>query len=154
MAEILFYHLEHKPWEQVLPKLITSTLERGWRAVVQVGTAERVEGVSEALWLSLPEDSFLTHGSAADGQGARQPVWLTAGDETPNGATVRFFIEGANVGDVSSLARAVVLFDGADSAAVERARSDWKRFKAEGHVISYWQQDENLRWQDRSQNTG
>jgi DNA polymerase-3 subunit chi len=150
MAEVLFYHLEHKPWAEVLPRLLTATLERGWRAVVQVGAQASVDTVSEVLWTSLPEDSFIAHGSAGDGREAEQPVWLTAGDDTPNGAQVRFFIEGAAIGELAGLKRAVILFDGADQAAVERARSDWKIFKSEGHDISYWQQDENLRWQNKS----
>ena len=150
MAEVLFYHLEHRPWEQVLPRLLAATLERGWRAVVQVGDEAKVEAVSEALWSALPEDSFIPHGTSADGRPEHQPVWITAADETPNGATVRFFIEGASAGEIAALARAVILFDGADALAVERARADWRRFQAEGHAISYWQQDENLRWQNKS----
>ena len=43
-----------------------------------------------------------------------------------------------------------ILFDGRDGAAVATARTDWKRLKAEGHEISYWQQDENHRWQNNS----
>lgn len=150
MTEVLFYHLEHKPWADVLPRLLAATLERGWRAVVQVGPSASVESVSELLWSSLPEDGFLAHGTTADGRGERQPVWLTAGDDAPNGAAVRFYIEGARAEDVDGLQRAVILFDGADSSAVDRAREDWRRFKAGGHAISYWQQDENLRWQNRS----
>jgi DNA polymerase-3 subunit chi len=51
---------------------------------------------------------------------------------------------------VAGLARAAILFDGRDEAAVAAARADWKRLKAEGHEISYWQQDENHRWQNKS----
>ena len=29
---------------------------------------------------------------------------------------------------------------------VARARDDWKRFKGEGHAVSYWRQDESGRW--------
>jgi hypothetical protein len=43
MTEVLFYHLEHQPLERVLPSLVERTLERGWRAVVQAGSEERVE---------------------------------------------------------------------------------------------------------------
>ena len=39
---------------------------------------------------------------------------------------------------------------GRDEAAVATARTEWKRLKAEGHEISYWQQDENYRWQNKS----
>ena len=149
MAEIMFYHLEHKPWEQVLPGLLSKALERGWRCVVQIGREERVEEISELLWKS-DSDVFLTHGTRADGMAIMQPIWLTAGTDNPNNATVRFFIEGAVVGDVSGLARAAILFDGRDETAVATARNDWTRLKAEDHEISYWQQDENYRWQNKS----
>jgi DNA polymerase-3 subunit chi len=149
MAEIMFYHLEHKPWEQVLPRQLATALERGWCCVVQVGREERVEEVSEILWKN-EADIFLTHGCKADGKADRQPIWLTAETDNPNSATVRFFIEGAAVGDVAGLTRAAILFDGRDEAAVVTARTDWKRLKAEGHEISYWQQDENHRWQNKS----
>ena len=36
MTEVLFYHLEQQPLEKVLPTLVERTLQRGWRAVVQV----------------------------------------------------------------------------------------------------------------------
>jgi DNA polymerase III subunit chi len=149
MAEIIFYHLEHKPWEQVLPGQLSKALERGWRCVVQIGKEDRVEEVSELLWKSEAE-VFLAHGTKADGKADNQPIWLTAETDNPNNATVRFFVEGAVVGDISALTRAAILFDGRDETAVAAARADWKRLKAEGHEISYWQQDENYRWQNRS----
>jgi DNA polymerase III subunit chi len=149
MADVLFYHLEHKPWEQVLPRLLAQALTRGWRSVIQVGDADKVEQVSEVLWAS-DADPFLPHGTAADGRAALQPVWITAGDDNPNASSVRFFIEGAALGELGALERAIILIDGADEGAVERARSDWKRLKDEGHAISYWQQDEKLRWINRS----
>jgi DNA polymerase-3 subunit chi len=149
MAEIMFYHLEHKPWEQVLPGQLSKALERGWRCVVQIGKGDRVDEVSELLWKS-DADAFLPHGTKADGMAHMQPIWLTAETDNPNNATVRFFIEGAVVGDVSGLTRAAILFDGRDETAVAAARNEWKRLKSEGHEISYWQQDENYRWQNKS----
>jgi DNA polymerase III subunit chi len=149
MTEISFYHLEHKSWEQVLPKQLSTALERGWRCVVQVGDAARVEEISELLWKN-DADLFLTHGTKADGRADQQPIWLTAEAENPNAANVKFFIEGAPVDDVAGLTRAVILFDGHDEAAVTRAREDWKRFKAQGFEISYYQQDENHRWVNKS----
>jgi DNA polymerase III subunit chi len=149
MTEIMFYHLEDKPWEQVLPGQLSKSRERGWRCVVQVGNTDKVEEVSEVLWKS-DSDIFLAHGTEADGKAERQPVWLTATAENPNSANVRFFIEGAVIEDVTGLTRAVILFDGRDGEAVARAREDWKRFKAQGHDISYYQQDEHLRWVNKS----
>jgi DNA polymerase III subunit chi len=149
MTEISFYHLEHKPWEQVLPKQLSTALERGWRCVVQAGDPARVEEISELLWKN-DVDLFLVHGTKADGRANQQPIWLTAESENPNAANVKFFIEGASVEDVEGLIRAVILFDGHDEAAVARAREDWKRFKAQGFEISYYQQDENYRWVNKS----
>ncbi len=153
MAEIMFYHLEHKPWEQVLPGQLAKSLERGWRCVVQLGSEGRVEEVSDLLWKN-ESDMFLAHGTKADGMAHMQPIWLTAETDNPNNATVRFFIEGAVIGDVSGLTRAAILFDGRDETAVAAARAGWKRLKAEGHEISYWQQDENYRWQNKSKTGG
>ena len=149
MTEIYFYHLERQTLDQVLPKLLAAGLERGWRAVVQAGSAERAEALSSLLW-TFSDDAFLPHGTRADGLAELQPVWLTALDENPNSANVRFYVDGAAVGGISGLTRAVVLFDGADEAGLARAREDWKRFRAEGHAVRYWQQDEEGRWQDRA----
>lgn len=144
-----FYHLEQQRLDDVLPRMLQLTLERGGRAVVQAGSPERVEQLVSLLW-TFSDDSFLPHGSKADGAPGLQPVWLTDADETPNGASTRFYVDGAAVGEVAGLERAVIIFDGADEAAVVRARYDWKRLKSAGHAISYWQQDENKRWVNRA----
>ena len=47
-TEALFYHLERHPLEVVLPQLLLRTLERGWRAVVQAGSEERLEAAVRA----------------------------------------------------------------------------------------------------------
>ncbi len=99
--------------DQVLPNLLERTLQRGWRAVVQVGTPERVEALDALLW-TYADDSFLPHGSAKDGHPARQPIYLTNGDDNPNGAAVRFLVDGAVAAAFSGYARLVYIFDGRD----------------------------------------
>lgn len=133
----------------MLPRMLSTCLERGWRVVVQAGSEERAEALAALLW-SFDDESFLPHGSKADGYAGLQPVWLTALDENPNGANIRFYVDGAEVGEIEGLERAVILFDGNDSEMVERARADWKRFRAAGHEVSYWQQDDQGRWQNRA----
>ena len=149
MTQVYFYHLERQPLDNVLPQLLEKSLERGWRVVVQAGSAERAEALASLLW-TFSDESFLPHGTRADGFADLQPIWLTAEDENPNAADVRFYVDGAAAGDIDGLTRAVVMFDGHDSEAVERARADWKRFRAAGHEVSYWQQDESGRWQNRA----
>jgi DNA polymerase-3 subunit chi len=149
MTPVFFYHLERQPLESVLPKLLNTSLERGWRVVVQAGSEERSEEIAAQLW-ALEEESFLPHGTKADGFPDLQPIWITAVEENPNNANIRFFVDGAPVGDIAGLTRAVILFDGNDAEAVEAARAGWKRFKSAGHEVSYWQQDEQGRWQNRA----
>lgn len=151
MTEVFFYHLERQGLERVLPKLLLASLARGWRVVVQAGSDERAEALSSLLW-TFEDDAFLPHGTKADGMAEQQPVWLTSLDDSPNGARVRFYVDDCPVGSLDGLERAVILFDGADGEALQRARDGWKRFKAAGHPISYWQQDENGNWKNRAAN--
>ena len=62
MTEVLFYHLQHQPLEAVLPTLLEKTLERGWRAAVQVTTEERMSALDDHLW-TFTDESFLPHGT-------------------------------------------------------------------------------------------
>lgn len=148
-TEVLFYHLERSPLERVLPDLLEKTLERGWRAVVQGGSQERIEALDSILW-TYREDSFLPHGTARDDHGEAQPVYLTCDDETPNGASVRFFVDGAESSDLGGYERVVFLFDGQDETAVARARTQWTSARDAGHAVTYWQQDEQGKWQKKA----
>jgi DNA polymerase III subunit chi len=141
MTEIRFYHLTRKTLEQALPELLEKTLERGWRAVVMAGSLERVEALTQHLWL-YRADSFLPHGNAKDGEGEQQPVWLSVEDERPNGAEILFLTDGALTTRAGEYARVCEIFDGNDESAVAAARERWKTYKAEGHDLSYWQQGE------------
>jgi len=149
VTEVLFYHLTRTPLERVLPDLLEKTRGRGWRAVVQAGSEERVEALDQHLW-TYTEESFLAHGTAKDGAAAEQPIYLTAGPDHPNGAEVRFFVDGAEVGEVAGLTRGVVIFDGRDEAAVAGARTLWRRLSAEGHEVTYWQQNERGRFERKA----
>jgi DNA polymerase-3 subunit chi len=46
--------------------------------------------------------------------------------------------------------RVVHIFDGHDADAVARAREAWSVAKERGLSVSYWQQDENGRWQQKA----
>ena len=145
MTEILFYQLERRPLESALPDLLQRSLDRGWRVVVKVGSDERLEALNAHLW-TYDEASFLPHGAAADGNAAEQPIWLTTGDDNPNGATVRFLVDGAEPADFSGYDRTVFIFDAADAEALGKAREAWKAVQAGGGGATYWRQDENGRW--------
>jgi DNA polymerase-3 subunit chi len=149
ITEVYFYHLERRSLEEVLPTLLELSLKRGWRAAVQAASEERVEALNTLLW-TYREESFLPHGTARDGQPSAHPIYLTAGDDNPNAAHVRFMVDGATLADASPYTRVAYVFDGRDEEAVVRARAEWQAAKAKGYAISYWQQDQGGRWQQKA----
>lgn len=147
MADVLFYHLESQPLERVVPILLEKTLERGWRAVVEVGSADRAEALDRALW-TYRDDSFLPHGVAGGEFDADQPILITTGPDNPNAAQVRFFTDRAVPQTADGYQRIVYLFSGHDPDAVSEAREAWRALRG-GNEVTYWQQDENGRWVKR-----
>ncbi|WDR03579.1 DNA polymerase III subunit chi [Devosia algicola] len=148
MAEVLFYHLEPRPLEAVLPVLLEKTLERGWRAVVEVGSVERAEALDAHLW-TYRDDSFLPHGLASGETDMLQPVLITTGADNPNGATVRFFADRAVPQSAIGYERIVYMFSGLDPDAVSEARLAWKALQLDNDV-TYWQQESSGRWVKRA----
>src|SRR3954471_18326654 len=121
MAEVLFYHLQNQPLEAVLPALLQKSLERGWRAVIQVTTEERLAALDDHLW-TFSDESFLPHGTDREAHAADQPVLITLGSANPNGAAVRFLVEGADLPeDMAAYQRVAILFDGNDIQALALA---------------------------------
>jgi DNA polymerase III subunit chi len=150
MTEVLFYHLQAQPVERVLPVLLEKSVERGWRVVVHSLSEERVDALDAHLW-TFREDSFLPHGTFREPTAADQPVLLTVRDDNPNAATVRFLLDRAPMPeDVGQYERVVLLFDGEDNDAVADARKHWQAARAQGLAVTYWQADDNGRWQRRA----
>jgi DNA polymerase-3 subunit chi len=147
MTQMLFYQLKGQTPEQVLPALLQKSLERGWRVVVQASSEERVEALDAHLW-TWRDDSFLPHGTWRDPEAAEQPIVLTASEENPNGAAVRFLVDGADLTQkTDGYERIVMLFDGDDPDALEAARARWSKAKAEGAEVTYWRAGEGGRWE-------
>jgi DNA polymerase III subunit chi len=141
VAEIGFYHLLTTPLERALPRLLERARAQGYRIVVRAASSERVEHLNTLLW-TWDEASFLAHGSARDGNPASQPIWLSDGQDNPNGATMLVLLDGVEAEDLSSFVRCADFFDGNDAAAVAAARERWRRAAASGHTLTYWQQTE------------
>ena len=150
MTEILFYHLQRQPIERVLPALLEKSLERGWRVIVQAASEERVDALDAHLW-TFRDDAFLPHGVWRDPEAREQPILLTVNDDNPNRASVRFLLDGAAVPtDAAAYERIVLLFDGEDPDAVGTARARWQEAKGSGFEVTYWQPDEQGRWQRKA----
>ena len=146
MTEVVFYQLKGQMPEQVLPTLLRKSLDRGWRVVVQASSEERVEALDAHLW-TWRDDSFLPHGTWRDPEASQQPIVLTAGDHNPNGASIRFLVDGAMMPqDAPAYERLVLLFDGEDLDALDAARTRWTEAKSAGFEVTYWRADESGGW--------
>ena len=148
-TEVNFYHLTKASLEDALPRLLAKTLQAGERAVVMLGSPERVDALNTHLWTFDP-NGFLPHGSAKDGDAARQPVWLTHLDENPNGANFLFVADRAKSEKMDGYKRCFELFDGRDEEAVADTRERWKAYKAAGHTVVYWQQAASGGWEKKA----
>lgn len=149
MTEVRFYHLERSTLESALPTMLERVLERGQRALVVLGTDERLKALNAHLWTYKPE-SFLPHGAAEDGFADKQPIFLATAAAAPNGADVLFLADGARADDLGRFKLCVEMFDGADEAAVTAARERWRAYKDAGHQLTYWRQGDKG-WQKEAE---
>jgi DNA polymerase III subunit chi len=144
MTEVLFYHLERRSLDDVLPGLVERSLARPWRVLIRCESADRAAAIDNLLW-TYDEQSFLPHAQLGDGDTARQPVLITVEEMNANNAHVLFLVGGATTpaweGDlVQLLSRVVVLFDGRDPEALSAARQAWTESTAAGHAVTYWKE--------------
>jgi DNA polymerase III subunit chi len=150
MAEILFFHLQSRPLESVLPTILERALSRGQKVVVEVSSPERLAAVDDHLW-TYSDESFLPHVTAAEPDAAANPIVLTTQVHNPNGAVVRICADGVRIPDaMQDYERVVLIFDGDDPEALAAAREDWKKARASGAAASYWQLDEAGRWEKKA----
>jgi DNA polymerase-3 subunit chi len=150
VTEVRFYHLQSTPLDRALPQLLERTLSRSWRAVVMARSKDRVEALNSLLW-TYSREGFLAHGTAADGNADRQPVWLTESDENPNGASVLFLTDGAGSDHVGDYDLVCEMFDGNDDEALAAARVRWREYLTAGHHLTYGQQSDGGRWEKKAE---
>jgi DNA polymerase III subunit chi len=60
----------------------------------------------------------------------------------PNQAQALFLLDDAEPGGLDGFERCLILFDGAEAAAVAKARERWTALKAKGLPVSYWRQSQ------------
>lgn len=148
MTEIRFYHLRSRTAEQALPGILQKTMDTGRRVVVRCNNEQAVAALNDYLWVFNP-DSFIPHGSAKNGYAANQPVWLTAGNDNPNGADILILTGGAGNDGVEKFGLCCEMLDGRDEEAVTAARARWKEYKEKGFAVAYWQQNDKGGWEQK-----
>jgi DNA polymerase-3 subunit chi len=148
MTEIRFYHMERQGIEQVLPSLLMKALENGHRILVKAPDEPEAERLNEILWTFRP-DIFLPHGTKKDGHSDRQPIFLTSTNDNPNNADVLILTGGTESDSIADFKLCCELLDGRDGEQIEQARARWKKYKDEGHTLTYWQQGEKS-WEKKN----
>lgn len=166
MTEILFYHLEHKPIEVVLPELLEKCYERDWKVYIQCQDKQSAQKIDKQLW-SYKSDSFLPHGIDDAPQSMRknfdkqefarlQPILIGCNDNNPNDASIRFLIDGSDIeaAEIKQYQRLIIMFDGANEQSVNKARKQWKTLKSLPDsilsAITYWQQNAAGKWEKKA----
>ncbi|MCV6597680.1 MAG: DNA polymerase III subunit chi [Mangrovicoccus sp.] len=151
MGAVLFYHLTRDSVAHTLATLLPKALEAGMRVELRGREAQALDRLDQQLWLR-PEEGFLPHGIAGGEHDARQPILLTLSEQAGAQTNCVMAIDGAELRaeEVDQLARACILFDGGDSAAVEQARAQWRRLTAAGCAAQYWSQ-ESGRWEKKAE---
>lgn len=146
MGEVWFYHLTGLAPEAALPPLLQRSLAQGWRVELRGRDRTRMAALDRALWID-PADGFLPHGLAGGVHDALQPVLLTTGGAGAGRFDCVMTLDGAGLdpAEVAGLARACILFDGRDDAALEVARGQWRELTAAGIGAQYWA-EEGGRW--------
>ncbi|GBR01218.1 DNA polymerase III subunit chi [Acetobacter oeni] len=140
MAEIGFYHLTRTDAHEALPVLLGRTLDSGRRAVIRCGKSEEAGALDIALW-KVSDPVWLPHAATGGKYPDRQPIWITAGEDVPNGATFLFLLGATDTLTIDPFERVFDLFDGRDEVAVAAARRRWMALKAQGHTLAYWRQE-------------
>jgi DNA polymerase III subunit chi len=145
MGMVLFYHLMQSTVEDTVATLLTRALGQGWRVMLRGTDARRLDRLDARLWTD-PPDGFLPHGMAGGAHDADQPVLIGTGAAV-NGARALMLVDGAvaSLEEAGALQRVWLLFEGADTAAVEPARGEWRRLTGAGVPAQYWS-DEGGRW--------
>ncbi len=148
--DVVFYQLERQPLERALPALLEKSLERGWRAIVEVSSPQRQAALDDALW-TYAERSFLPHGVDGEPDCETQPILITAGTANNNDANIRFLVDGTRfTAELAGYARIAIMFDGDNPDAKTAARDDWKLVKASGIDATFWQQNQDGRWEKKA----
>ena len=145
MTDISFYHLLHQPLTSALPKLLEKVQAAGLKAVIKVGSTERMQELDATLW-TYHKASFLPHGSQKSKFPEQQPLYFTTEDENPAKATILVLVDSMESPDIDNYDRCLEMFDGTDQEAVTKARSRWKSYKEADHELTYWQQTEQGGW--------
>ncbi len=149
MAEIRFYHLQSQTIEQALPKLAELVLKSGNKGIIKVADKNIAKQIDKALWAYSPE-SFLPHDVEGSKYPKEQELFITSREENPAEAKMALFVNCEKLEDLSLFDRVLYMFEGKLDKIITTAREDYKNYKTQGHEMSYWQQSDQGRWEQKA----
>lgn len=147
MNPINFYHVTALPLEKALPRLLERAHKAGEAVLVLAENDQQRQQLNETLW-TYTTKYFLPHGSHEDPNPAEQPIYLTEKHENVNHAGILAFVGMAEPESLEGYKRCLYMFDGNDARQLTHARSQWKRYKEQGHSLTYWQQTPKGQWEE------
>jgi DNA polymerase-3 subunit chi len=146
MSEIRFYHMEQSTLDQALPAITSKALQSGKPILIKGPDKKEVKRLDDLLWSFHPQ-SFLPHGTD---KGDQPPVFLTPDDDNANNSKILILTHGCTFDDVSQFDLVCEMLDGRVDTQIIDARKRWKVYKDDGHDLTYWQQDENGKWDKKA----
>jgi DNA polymerase-3 subunit chi len=145
MTDIRFYHMEQSTLDQALPAITMKAWQSGQRVLIKVPDKKEADRLNDLLWTFHP-NVFLPHGVDDDKYANRQPVLITQGEDNKNEASILLLTNGCTSEKVPEYNMVCEMLDGRVEAHIKDARQRWKNYKDAGHDLTYWQQDENGKW--------
>jgi len=142
-----FYHLEASTVQGVLPGLLEKTVQKGWRALIKM-PPEQVQEMDDYLW-TYKDDSFLPHGRDDEPQTEQQPITLTGVANDAEGYQAVFLLGGAEIENMDSVKRCMVMINGRSQDDIQRERKRWKALKETDADLSYYQQNDRGAWEKK-----
>ena len=149
MTQVSFYQLTLSTIEQALPKVLEKVVDAGLRTQILTPSEERTEVLNKSLWTYHPH-SFLPHGSALDGPGENQPIWLSHLPKNENNATVIALVDHV-FHNVTEYDKCLYFFNKEYLPGNDLARKHWSVFQEQGHSCHMWLQNPAGGWEKSTQ---
>lgn len=147
--DIKFYHLTRYTPDQILPELLGRARAKGHKIMVRCGSESEAERVSDSLWVH-PADSFLPHDLSSSKVASSQSILIGASLDNPNGADTLFLMPGADATLEGEWTLCCALLDGSNPEDITTGRTKWKQWKNDGHTLTYWQQSDQGKWEQKA----
>ena len=140
--QVDFWQLSRDPVEKVVGLIAERTRGAGGKLLVVAADDAQRAAVGEALWDAKPA-AFLANGEADAPHAPRQPILLSRECAAANGARYLVLADGEWRDDAEGFERVFLLFG---DAAVEAARTVWRKFDGREDVERSYYAQEDGKW--------